>query len=61
MSILPCLYCNFYDFKRVLTLKQYNVIKKKNKLEQALQMIGYVVAEFYANKRLMHGRRLFVI
>jgi hypothetical protein len=28
----------------------------ENKSEQALQIIGHVVAEFYANKRLMHGR-----
>jgi hypothetical protein len=33
--------------------------QKENKSEQALQMIDYVVAEFYANKRLMHGRRQF--
>jgi hypothetical protein len=37
------------------------VIKKENKSEQALQTIGHVVAEFYANKRSMHGRRQFVV
>jgi hypothetical protein len=31
--------------------------QKENKSEQALQFIGHVVAEFYANKRSMHGRR----
>jgi hypothetical protein len=31
--------------------------QKPNKSEQALQIIGHVVAEFYANKRVMHGRR----
>jgi hypothetical protein len=50
---------------------QYNVIKKENKSEQALQIISHVVrnsmqiishvvAEFYANDRSMHGRRQFV-
>jgi hypothetical protein len=33
------------------------VIKK----EQALQIFGHVVAEFYANRRSMHGRRQFVV
>jgi hypothetical protein len=27
--------------------------QKENKSEQALQMIGHVIAEFYANKRSM--------
>jgi hypothetical protein len=31
--------------------------QKENKLEQALQIIGHVVEEFYANQRWMHGRR----
>jgi hypothetical protein len=31
------------------------------KSEQTLQIIGHVVAEFYANKRSMHGRRQFVV
>jgi hypothetical protein len=35
--------------------------QKENKSQQALQIIGHVVAEFYANKRLMHGRRQFVV
>jgi hypothetical protein len=35
--------------------------QKENKSEQALQTIGQVVAEFYANKRWMHGRRQFVL
>jgi hypothetical protein len=35
---------------------------KENKSEQALQIIiGHVVAESYANKRSMHGRRQFVV
>jgi hypothetical protein len=32
--------------------------QKENKSEQALQIIGYVVAEFYRNK---HGRSQFVV
>jgi hypothetical protein len=35
--------------------------EKENKSEQALQIIGHVVAESYANKRSMHGRRQFVV
>jgi hypothetical protein len=35
--------------------------QKENKSEQTLQIIGHVVAEFYANKRSMHGRRQFVV
>jgi hypothetical protein len=34
---------------------------KENKSEQALQIIGHVVAKFYANKRSVHGRRQFVV
>jgi hypothetical protein len=29
--------------------------------QELLQIIGHVVAEFYANKRSMHGRRQFVV
>jgi hypothetical protein len=36
--------------------------QKENKAEQALQIIGHVVAESYGNKRCsMHGRRQLVI
>jgi hypothetical protein len=35
--------------------------QKDNKSEKALQIIGHVVAEFYANKRSMHGRKQFVV
>jgi hypothetical protein len=35
--------------------------RKENKSEQALQIIGHVVAESYANKRSMHGRIQFVV
>jgi hypothetical protein len=35
--------------------------QKENKSAQALQIIGHVVAEFYVNKRSMHGRRQFVV
>jgi hypothetical protein len=35
--------------------------QKENKSKQALQILSHVVAEFYANKRLLHGRRQFVI
>jgi hypothetical protein len=34
--------------------------KKKNKSEQALQIMGHVVAEFYANNCSMHRRKQFV-
>jgi hypothetical protein len=33
--------------------------QKENKTEQALQIIGHVVAESYANKLSMHGCRQF--
>jgi hypothetical protein len=33
--------------------------QKENKSEQALQMIGHVVAKSYGNKRSMHDRRQF--
>jgi hypothetical protein len=39
----------------------YKVIKKKTNSEQALQSIGHVVAESYANKRSVHGRGQFVV
>jgi hypothetical protein len=35
--------------------------QKENKTEQALQIIGHVVAESYVKKRSMHGRRQFVV
>jgi hypothetical protein len=35
--------------------------QKENKLEQALQIVGHVVAESYANKRSMQGRRQFAV
>jgi hypothetical protein len=35
--------------------------QKENHSDQALQIIGFVVAEFCANKRSMHGRRQFVV
>jgi hypothetical protein len=35
--------------------------QKENKPEQTLEIIGNVVAEFYANKRSTHGRRQFVV
>jgi hypothetical protein len=41
--------------------RDHKVIKKKTKSEQALQIIGYVVVESYANKCSMHGRRKFVV
>jgi hypothetical protein len=48
-----CIYSNNSHFL-------YKVIKK-NKSEQALQIIGHVVAEFYVNKCSMHRRREFVV
>jgi hypothetical protein len=38
----------------------YKVIKNKTNQSRRLQIIGHVVAKFYANKRSMHGRRQFV-
>jgi uncharacterized membrane protein len=35
--------------------------EKENKSEQALQIIGHVVAKSYANKSSMHGRRQFLV
>jgi hypothetical protein len=35
--------------------------QKENKSEQALPIIGHVVAEFYGNKSSMHRRRQFVV
>jgi hypothetical protein len=35
--------------------------QKENKSEQALQLMGHVVAELYANKRSLHGRRQFMV
>jgi hypothetical protein len=32
--------------------------QKENKSGQALQIVGHVVAESFANKRSMHGRGL---
>jgi hypothetical protein len=42
-----------------MTCLEVQSCQKENKPEQALQIIiiGHVVAEFYANKRSMHGRR----
>jgi hypothetical protein len=34
---------------------------QENKSEQALQIIGHVVVESYANKRSMDERRQFVV
>jgi hypothetical protein len=46
--------------RNVLTVDIIQSDQKENKAEQALQIIGHVVAEFYVNKRSMHGRRQFV-
>jgi hypothetical protein len=35
--------------------------QKENKSEQALQIIGHVVAEFFGDKRSIHRRRQFVV
>jgi hypothetical protein len=35
--------------------------QKANKSEQALQIVGHIVAEFYAPKRSVYGRRQFVV
>jgi hypothetical protein len=46
-----------YAYEFLLTVVQSD---KKNKLEQALQIIGNVVAESYGNKRSLHGRQFVV-
>jgi hypothetical protein len=45
----------------IMIITEITSDQKENKSEQALQIIGHVVAEFYANKRSMHGRRQFVV
>jgi hypothetical protein len=50
-------YIEFY-YKKNLDVQSD---QKQNKSAQALQIIGHVVAEFYVNKRSMHGRRQFVV
>jgi hypothetical protein len=35
--------------------------QEENKSKQALEVIGHVVAEFYANTHSIHGRRQFVV
>jgi hypothetical protein len=35
--------------------------QKEKKSEQALQIVGHVVVESYANKRSMDGRRQFAV
>jgi hypothetical protein len=44
----------------LLYINRDHKVIKKTKSEQALQIIGYVVVESYANKCSMHGRRQFV-
>jgi hypothetical protein len=62
--------CRVFSSSKILTflplfvfesLKYVQCDQKENKSEQALQIIGHVAAEFYANKRSMHGRRKFVV
>jgi hypothetical protein len=52
-------------FTKLQTLKKHKVRlqsdQQESKSEQALQIIGHVVAESYANKRSKHGRRQFVV
>jgi hypothetical protein len=44
-----------------LLLSDIQSDQQESKSEQALQIIGHVVAESYANKRSKHGRRQFVV
>jgi hypothetical protein len=48
----------YFQFLKFLLIK---CDKKENTSEQALQIMGHVVAEFCANKRSIHGRRQFVV
>jgi hypothetical protein len=53
-----------WTFKIILLFSSFSMLQcdqKENKSEQALQIIGHVVAETYANERAMHGRRQFVV
>jgi hypothetical protein len=50
-----------YSIECPYTSTYYTIDQKENKSEHALQIIGHVVAEFYANKRSMHWRRQFVV
>jgi hypothetical protein len=45
-----CCSCGISACIKIL-LQKYKVIKKDSKSEQALQIIGHVVAKSYANKR----------
>jgi hypothetical protein len=48
-----------FELSKIRSLIQSD--QQESKSEQALQIIGHVVAESYANKRSKHGRRQFVV
>jgi hypothetical protein len=59
-----CGFCRYYTQQNFFTEEQHFNIQsdqQESKSEQALQIIGHVVAESYANKRSKHGRRQFVV
>jgi hypothetical protein len=43
------------------TMKYVQSDQQESKSEQALQIIGHVVAKSYAHKRSKHGRRQFMV
>jgi hypothetical protein len=57
---VPAYLC-LIDTTKAFDTAQIQSDQKENKAEQALQMMGHLVAQFYANKRTMHGRRQFVV
>jgi hypothetical protein len=44
-----------------ISLSTIQSAQKENKSEQALQIIGHVVAEFCTNRRSTHGRRQIAV
>jgi hypothetical protein len=48
-------------FHELIFISYIQSDQQESKSEQALQIIGHVVAESYANKRSKHGRRQFVV
>jgi hypothetical protein len=67
MFILNSVYTNIYinqDNDALLikyTSRNVQSDQQESKSEQALQIIGHVVAKSYAHKRSKHGRRQFMV
>jgi hypothetical protein len=53
---------NLWELPKLgISLSTIQSAQKENKSEQALQIIGHVVAEFCTNRRSMDGRRQVVV